>query len=119
MNTAVQGLIQTQEQDHNRQEVPTELTLRVKALELLLVEKGLIEPAGLDALLDAYETKVGPRSGAGVVARPSVVPAYKQRVSCFKAAAVHAAPVYLNLEATLNKACDFIHEAAKQGAQFI
>ena len=38
---------------------------------------------------------------------------------CFKAAAVHAAPIYLNREATLNKACDLIQEAASQGAQFI
>ena len=119
MKTATQGLTQTHEHDLNQQEVPTHLTLRVKALESLLVEKGLIEPAGLDALIDAYENKVGPRSGAGGIARPSVVPGYKQCVSCFKAAAVHAAPVYLNREATLNKACDFIHEAAKQGAQFI
>jgi nitrilase len=119
MKTAMQGLTQTQEHDHNRQEAPTDLTLRVKALESFLVEKGLVDSAGLDALIDAYENKVGPRNGACVVAHPSADPAYKQRVSCFKAAAVHAASVYLNREATLNKACDFIHEAARQGAQLI
>src|SRR3546814_12129230 len=43
--------------------------LRVKALESLLVEKGLVDPAALDEYVDIYETKVGPRNGAKVVAR--------------------------------------------------
>ena len=46
-----------------------ELQLRVKALESLLVEKGLVDPAALDVFIDLYETKVGPRNGARVVAR--------------------------------------------------
>jgi len=46
-----------------------ELQLRVKALESLLVEKGLVDPAALDEFIDIYETKVGPRNGAKVVAR--------------------------------------------------
>jgi hypothetical protein len=49
MKTVVQGLTQTQEHDHNRQDVPRELTLRVKALEPLLVEEGFVDPAALDA----------------------------------------------------------------------
>lgn len=45
------------------------LALRVKALESLLVEKGYVDPAALDVLIDTYETKIGPRNGARVVAR--------------------------------------------------
>ena len=66
--------------DHDHQVVPSDLTLRVKALESLLVEKGLVDRAALDALIDTYEHKVGPRNGARVVARAWVDPAYKQRL---------------------------------------
>jgi nitrile hydratase len=45
------------------------LVLRVQALESLLIEKGLVDPAAIDVLIDTYETKVGPRNGANVVAR--------------------------------------------------
>ncbi|MGH7332772.1 MAG: nitrile hydratase subunit alpha [Candidatus Rokuibacteriota bacterium] len=54
--------------------------LRVKALESLLTDKGLIDSAALDRLIDTYETKVGPRNGARVVARAWVDPAYRQRL---------------------------------------
>jgi nitrile hydratase subunit alpha len=54
--------------------------LRVKALESLLVEKGLVDPAAFDALIDNFEHKVGPRNGARVIARAWVDPAYKQRL---------------------------------------
>ncbi len=57
-----------------------EIDLRVRALESLLVEKGLVEPAALNALIDTYETKVGPRNGARVVARAWLDPAYKARL---------------------------------------
>jgi len=50
--------------------------LRVKALESLLVEKGYVDPAALDVLIDTYETKIGPRNGAKVVARAWTDPAY-------------------------------------------
>ena len=66
--------------DHEHQEVPSDLTLRVKALESLLVEKGLVDPAALDALIDTYEHKVGPRNGARVVARAWVDAAYRGRL---------------------------------------
>jgi nitrile hydratase len=65
---------------HDHQAVPSDPALRTKALESLLVEKGLVDPAALDALVDRYETKVGPRNGARVVARAWVDPAYKQRL---------------------------------------
>lgn len=54
--------------------------LRVKALESLLVEKGLVDPKALDEIIDTFETKVGPRNGARVVARAWVDPAFKQRL---------------------------------------
>jgi len=66
--------------DHEHQAVPSDPALRVKALESLLVEKGLVDPAALDALIDTYENKVGPRNGARVVARAWVDPEYKQRL---------------------------------------
>jgi len=66
--------------DHEHQAVPSDPALRVKALESLLVEKGLVDPAALDALIDAYENKIGPRNGALVVARAWVDPAYKARL---------------------------------------
>ncbi len=65
---------------HEHQLVPSDPALRVKALESLLVEKGLVDPAALDALVDTYEHKVGPRNGARVVARAWTDPAYKQRL---------------------------------------
>ncbi len=57
-----------------------EMTLRVKALESLLVEKGYVDPAALDALIETYETKVGPRNGARVVAKAWSDPAYRERL---------------------------------------
>jgi len=66
--------------DHDHQDVPSDLTLRTKALESLLVEKGLVDRAALDALIDTMEHKVGPRNGARVIARAWVDPAYKKRL---------------------------------------
>jgi nitrile hydratase len=71
---------QDQEHDHPHQIVPSDPALRTKALESLLVEKGLVDPAALDALVDAYENKIGPRNGARVVARAWVDPAYRKRL---------------------------------------
>jgi nitrile hydratase len=51
-----------------------------RQLESLLVEKGLVDPAALDALIDTYENKIGPRNGARVVARAWVDPAYEERL---------------------------------------
>src|SRR5215212_4141473 len=62
------------------QEPPSDMALRVKALESLLVEKGLVDPAALDAIVDHFEHKVGPRNGARVVARAWSDPAYKARL---------------------------------------
>jgi nitrile hydratase subunit alpha len=66
--------------EHEHQAVPSDPALRVKALESLLVEKGLMDRAALDTLVDTYEHKVGPRNGARVVARAWADSAYKQRL---------------------------------------
>jgi nitrile hydratase subunit alpha len=66
--------------EREHQTVPSDPALRVKALESLLVEKGLVDRAALDALVDTYEHKIGPRNGARVVARAWSDPAYKQRL---------------------------------------
>jgi nitrile hydratase subunit alpha len=58
----------------------SDVQLRVKALESLLTEKGLVDPAALDELIDTYETRVGPRNGAKVVARAWVDPEFKRRL---------------------------------------
>src|SRR5205085_3291635 len=88
VGAAAQGQLQAQEHDHEHQAVPSELTLRVKSLESLLVEKGLVDPAALDALVDTYEHKVGPRNGAKVVARAWADPAYKKRLLADAAPAI-------------------------------
>jgi len=74
--------------DHEHQAVPSDVNLRVKALESLLVEKGLVDRAAVDAIVDAYETKIGPRNGARVVARAWVDPAYRKRLLADATAAI-------------------------------
>ena len=66
--------------DDVHQDVPSDPALRVKALESLLVAKGLVDRAALDVLIDTYEHKIGPRNGARVVARAWADPAYKKRL---------------------------------------
>lgn len=70
----------THDHGHEHQAVPSDPTLRVKALESLLTEKGLVDPAALDALIDHFERQIGPRNGARVVARAWVDPAFKQHL---------------------------------------
>jgi len=77
---AVTPDLQAHQHEHDHQAVPSDPALRAKALESLLVEKGLVDRAALDALVDAYEHKIGPRNGARVVARAWSDPAYKQRL---------------------------------------
>ena len=66
--------------DTPHQDLPSDPALQVKALESLLVEKGYVDPAALDALVDAYENKIGPHVGARVVARAWADPDFKQRL---------------------------------------
>lgn len=65
--------------DHHHSEL-SETELRVRALETVLTEKGYIDPAALDVLIETYETKVGPRNGARVVARAWADPDYRARL---------------------------------------
>ena len=74
--------------DHDHSDVPGDLALRVKALESLLVEKGLVDPAAMDAVIDYFERRVGPRNGARVVARAWSDPAYKARLLADGSAAI-------------------------------
>jgi nitrile hydratase len=75
--------------DHDHgQHPPSDMALRVKALESLLVDKGLVDPAALDAIIDAYEHKVGPRNGARVVAKAWSDPAYRRRLLADATAAI-------------------------------
>jgi nitrile hydratase len=69
------------EHEHHHHEHGSELSeteLRVRALETVLTEKGYVNPAALDAIVEAYQTKIGPRNGAAVVARAWVDPAFRQ-----------------------------------------
>jgi nitrile hydratase len=74
--------------DHDHDRPLSGPALRVKALESLLVEKGLVDPKALDELIDTYETKVGPRNGARVVARAWVDAEYKRRLLADGGAAI-------------------------------
>ena len=64
--------------DHDYTEPPSEVELRVKALESLLVEKGLANSEAIDTLIDAYENKIGPSNGKRVVARAWTDPDFKR-----------------------------------------
>jgi len=69
----------SEDHDHDHSEL-SEVAARVRALETLLTEKGYIDPAALDAIVETYETKIGPRNGAQVVARAWSDPAYRERL---------------------------------------
>lgn len=73
---------------HNHSPSPSELSLRVKALESLLVEKGYFESSALDRIVETFEHKVGPRNGAKVIAKAWVDPEYKQRLLTDSTAAI-------------------------------
>ncbi|KPF51751.1 nitrile hydratase subunit alpha [Rhizobium sp. AAP116] len=62
--------------DHHHDNRYSDMEARVRALETLLTEKGLIDPAAIDAIVETYETKVGPRNGARVVAKSWVDPEF-------------------------------------------
>ncbi len=65
--------------DHEHSEL-SDIELRVRALETLLTEKGYVDPPALDALIETYETRVGPKNGAKVVAKAWADPAYRNRL---------------------------------------
>jgi nitrile hydratase len=66
------------EDHHDHGSELSETQLRVRALETVLTEKGYIDPAAIDAIIEAHETKIGPRNGAVVIARAWTDPAFKQ-----------------------------------------
>lgn len=74
--------------EHGGHRMPSDPALRVQALESLLVEKGLVDPAALDALVEAYEHQIGPHNGARVVARAWADAAYKERLLADATAAI-------------------------------
>ena len=77
---ATAGQQPAHDHEHEHQAVPSDVALRVKALESVLVEKGMVDPAAIDATVDLYENKVGPRNGARVVARAWVDAEYRKRL---------------------------------------
>ncbi|MBI5275078.1 MAG: nitrile hydratase subunit alpha [Burkholderiales bacterium] len=74
--------------DHDDHSHLGEMEARVRALETLLVEKGYVDPAALDAIVQTYETRIGPRNGARVVARAWVDEAYRQWLAADATAAI-------------------------------
>jgi nitrile hydratase len=66
--------------EHDHASELSELQIRVRALESVLIEGGYVDPTALDALIETYETKVGPHNGARVVARAWTDPAYRERL---------------------------------------
>jgi nitrile hydratase len=74
--------------DDEHQTVPTDIALRVKALESVLIEKGMVQAAALDEIVQTYEHRIGPRNGARVVARAWTDPAYKRHLMTDASAAI-------------------------------
>jgi len=71
-------VVEHNQADHHHGSELSEMTLRVRALETILTEKGYVDPAALDGIVETYETKIGPRNGAKVVARAWVDPDFKR-----------------------------------------
>ena len=69
---------ENQAEHHHHGSELSEMTLRVRALETILTEKGYVDPAVLDRIVETYETKIGPRNGARIVARAWVDPDFKR-----------------------------------------
>ncbi len=90
---------------HDHSEL-SETQLRVRALETILTEKGYVDPKALDAIVETYETKVGPRNGARIVARAWTDPAFREALLKDATAAVatlgHVSPVGDHLVAVEN-----------------
>ena len=66
--------------EHSHTEPPSEPALRTRALESLLVDKGLVDPGAVDEIIELFEKRIGPRNGAKVVAHAWADPAYKKRL---------------------------------------
>jgi nitrile hydratase len=79
------GEIHGHDHDHDH-----DVALRVRALESLLIEKGYVDPAALDVIIETYETKIGPRNGARVIARSWVDPSFRKWLIEDTTAAIHS-----------------------------
>jgi len=66
--------------DHPHAHLPSDPALRVKALETILTDKGLVDPAALDEIIDTYQNKIGPKNGAAVVAKMWADPAFREEM---------------------------------------
>lgn len=73
---------------HDHQDVPPDISLRVKALESILIEKEMVDAAALDEIVDSFENRIGPRNGAQVVARAWTDPAFRDRLLADGTAAI-------------------------------
>ena len=78
--------------DHDDHSHLSAIELRVRALESLLLEKGYVDPAAIDALVETYEVKVGPRNGAKVAAKAWTDPAYREWLRNDATAAIASLP---------------------------
>src|ERR1700681_4470565 len=79
------------EHDHHNHEHGSDLSemqLRVRALETILTEKGYVDPAALDRIIEAYETRIGPHNGARAVAKAWIDPAFRRALLADATAAV-------------------------------
>jgi nitrile hydratase subunit alpha len=76
--------------DHAHGSELSEMEVRVRALETILAEKGYVDPAALDQIVEAFETRIGPHNGAHVVARAWVDPEFKRRLLADATAAVNS-----------------------------
>src|SRR6201994_4306854 len=76
--------------DHDHGSELSEMQLRVRALETILAEKGYIDPAALDLIIEAYETKIGPHNGARAIAKAWADPEFKRRLLADASAAVNS-----------------------------
>jgi len=80
----------THDHDHDHGSELSEMQLRVRALETVLAEKGYFDPAALDLIVEAYETRIGPRNGAQVVAKAWTDPDFKRRLLADATAAIRS-----------------------------
>jgi nitrile hydratase subunit alpha len=87
--TPTGGMTTAHKHDHDGSQL-SEIALRVRALESLLIEKGYVDPAALDAIVETYESKIGPRNGARVVARSWIDPAYRKWLVADATDAIHS-----------------------------
>jgi len=87
--TPTGGDFRRHDHDHDDGGV-SDVALRVRALESLLVEKGYVDPAALDAIVETYETKIGPRNGARVIARSWTDPTFRQWLLADATAAIRS-----------------------------